>query len=101
MNAIPDLVRQEIEREVGPMRQQAALRSALDKAVQLQPLVIEQLQFVVLPDRAILAKLGEVFLDFGSVHRSLSPLGSARATRIRLSSSLRLSPMVPELCSHP
>ena len=42
MNAIPDLVRQEIEREVGPMRQQAALRSALDKAVQLQPLVREK-----------------------------------------------------------
>lgn len=39
MNAIPDLVRQEIEREVGPMRQQAALRTALDTAVRLNPLV--------------------------------------------------------------
>lgn len=42
MNAIPDLVRQEIEREVGPMRQQAALRGALDKAFQLSPLVKEK-----------------------------------------------------------
>lgn len=42
MNAIPDLVKQEIEREVGPMRQQAALRSALDKAFQLSPLVREK-----------------------------------------------------------
>lgn len=42
MNAIPDLVKQEIEREVGPMRQQAALRGALDKAVQLSPLVREK-----------------------------------------------------------
>jgi hypothetical protein len=42
MNAIPDLVKQEIEREVGPMRQQAALRTALDKAVQLSPLVREK-----------------------------------------------------------
>ena len=42
MNAIPDLVKQEIEREVGPMRQQAALRNALDSAVKLNPLVREQ-----------------------------------------------------------
>lgn len=42
MNAIPDLVKQEIEREVGPMRQQAALRNALDSAVKLSPLVREK-----------------------------------------------------------
>jgi hypothetical protein len=42
MNAIPELVKQEIEREVGPMRQQAALRTALDKAFQLSPLVREK-----------------------------------------------------------
>ena len=42
MNAIPDLVKQEIEREVGPMRQQAALRNALDSAFKLNPLVREQ-----------------------------------------------------------
>lgn len=42
MNAIPDLVKQEIEKEVGPMRQQAALRSALDRAVQMSPLVREK-----------------------------------------------------------
>lgn len=42
MNAIPDLVKQEIEKEVGPMRQQAALRNALDTAVKLNPLVREQ-----------------------------------------------------------
>ena len=42
MNAIPDLVKQEIEREVGPMRQQAAPRGALDKAFQLSPLVREK-----------------------------------------------------------
>ena len=41
-SAIPDLVRQEIEREVGPMRQQAALRNALDSAFKLNPLVREQ-----------------------------------------------------------
>jgi hypothetical protein len=40
--AIPDLVRQEIEREVGPMRQQAALRSALERANQLSPMVREK-----------------------------------------------------------
>ena len=42
MNAIPDLVKQEIEREVGPMRQQAALRNSLDAAVRLNPLVREK-----------------------------------------------------------
>lgn len=42
MNAIPDLVKQEIEREVGPMRQQAALRNSLDTAVKLNPLVREK-----------------------------------------------------------
>jgi len=41
-SAIPDLVKQEIEREVGPMRQQAALRNALDSAVKLSPLVREK-----------------------------------------------------------
>lgn len=39
MNAIPDLVKQEIEREVGPMRQQAAFRNAIETAVRMNPLV--------------------------------------------------------------
>jgi hypothetical protein len=42
LSALPEMMRQEIEREVGPMRQQAALRNALDKAVQISPLVREK-----------------------------------------------------------
>lgn len=42
MNAIPDLVKQEIEREVGPMRQQAALRNAIETAGRMSPMVREK-----------------------------------------------------------
>lgn len=42
MNAIPDLVKQEIEREVGPIRQQQAFQKAITTAVQLNPLVREK-----------------------------------------------------------
>lgn len=41
-SAIPDLVRQEIEREVGPMRQQAALRNAIETAGRMSPMVREK-----------------------------------------------------------
>ena len=42
MSAIPELMRQEIEREVGPMRQQAALRNAIETAGRLSPMVREK-----------------------------------------------------------
>ena len=42
MNAIPDLVKQEIEREVGPMRQAAALRNAIETAGRMSPMVREK-----------------------------------------------------------
>jgi len=41
-SAIPDLVKQEIEREVGPMRQQAALRNAIETAGRMSPMVREK-----------------------------------------------------------
>lgn len=42
MSAIPELMRQEIEREVGPMRQQAALRNAIETAGRMSPMVREK-----------------------------------------------------------
>lgn len=42
LNAIPDLIKQEIEREVGPMRQATAMRNAIESAVRMEPLVKER-----------------------------------------------------------
>ena len=42
MNALPDLVKQEIEREVGPIRQQQAFQKAITTAFQMNPLVRER-----------------------------------------------------------